>query len=124
MNELSIGSIVKCRNREWVLLPSYNKDLYLLRPLTGSEEESCGIDRRFANFGFDKVEPSHFPLPNPQDSSDFVGTELLWNAARLTLRDGAGPFRSFGKYQLDHVLISLSLLLCLSVSIQSVFLLL
>jgi len=116
MNELSIGSIVKCRNREWVLLPSHNKDLYLLRPLTGSEEEICGIDRRFANFGFDKVEPSHFPLPNPQDSSDFVGTELLWNAARLSLRDGAGPFRSFGKisvrpraYQLVPLIMSLRL---------------
>ena len=28
------GSIVQCRNREWVLLPSAEENLLLLRPLT------------------------------------------------------------------------------------------
>jgi superfamily II DNA or RNA helicase len=116
MSDLSVGSIVRCRNREWVLLPSSDENLYLLRPLTGSDKEICGIDKRLANLGFDRVEPAAFPLPKPEDSSDFIGTELLWNAARLSLREGAGPFRSLGKisvrpraYQFVPLLMSLRL---------------
>lgn len=116
MNDLSIGSIVRCRNREWILLPSPHENLYLLRPLTGGEDEICGIDKRLAELGFDRIEPAIFPLPNPEDSGDFIGTELLWNAARLSLCDGAGPFRSFGKisvrpraYQIVPLLMSLRL---------------
>lgn len=97
MNVLSVGSIVRCRNREWVILPSPDENLILLRPLTGSDKEVCGIYRPLASLGFDRVEPATFPLPTPQDSSDAVSTELLWNAARLSLRDGAGPFRSLGR---------------------------
>ena len=43
MAEESIGSIVKCRNREWVVVPSLDENVSLLRPLTGSEKELCGI---------------------------------------------------------------------------------
>jgi len=97
MNGLSVGSIVRCRNREWIILPSPDENLILLRPLTGSDKEVCGIYKPLANLGFDRVEPATFPLPTPQDSSDAISTELLWNAARLSLRDGAGPFRSLGR---------------------------
>jgi superfamily II DNA or RNA helicase len=97
MNSFSIGSIVRCRNREWVILPSQYENLLLLRPLTGSDKEICGIYKPLSNLGFDRIEPATFPLPTAQDSSDAVGTELLWNAARLSLRDGAGPFRSLGR---------------------------
>jgi len=93
----SVGSIVRCRNREWVVLPSANEDLYLLRPLAGSDQEICGIHRRLAEFGLDRIEPASFPLPAVENIGDAVGVELLFNAARLTLRDGAGPFRSLGR---------------------------
>ncbi|MGB9863609.1 MAG: helicase-related protein [Candidatus Saccharicenans sp.] len=116
MSDLAVGSIVRCRNREWVVLPSSNENLYLLRPLTGSENEICGIDKRLCELGIDPVEPATFPLPKPEDVGDFVATELLWNAARLSLREGAGPFRSFGKisvrpraYQLVPLIMSLRL---------------
>lgn len=97
MQGLSVGSIVRCRNREWIVLPSPDENLMLLRPLTGSDREVCGIYKPLSNLGFDRVEPATFPLPTPRDSSDAVGVELLWNAARLSLRDGAGPFRSLGR---------------------------
>jgi len=97
MNGLTPGSLVRCRERDWVLLPSDDADLYLLRPLTGSEAEICAINRTLSNLGFDRVKSASFPLPTPDDASDAVGTELLWQAARLTLREGAGPFRSLGR---------------------------
>lgn len=116
MDSLSVGSIVRCRNREWVILPSSDENLLLLRPLTGSEKEICGIFRPLSNLGFDRVEPANFPLPKPEDTGDAIGTELLWNAARLSLRDGAGPFRSLGRvsvrpraYQFVPLLMSLRL---------------
>lgn len=97
MTEASVGSIVKCRNREWVVLPSEDETLTLLRPLTGSEKEQCGISKALMEKGLDTIEPAHFPPPNPEHSGDAVGVNLLWNAARLSLRDGAAPFRSLGR---------------------------
>lgn len=97
MTDASIGSIVKCRNREWVVIPSDNDQLTLLRPLTGSEKEQCGISNLLMEKGLDKIEPAHFPPPKPEHSGDAVGVGLLWNAARLSLRDGAAPFRSLGR---------------------------
>jgi SNF2 family DNA or RNA helicase len=35
--------------------------------------------------------------PSPEDVSDAVSARLLWQAARLTLREGAAPFRSLGR---------------------------
>ena len=37
------GSLVTARNRDWVVLPSNNDKLVLLKPLGGSEEEITGI---------------------------------------------------------------------------------
>ena len=42
---MSPGSIVTCRNREWVLLPSDQEDLLLLRPLTGATDEVVAVHR-------------------------------------------------------------------------------
>lgn len=39
----SPGSIVACRDRTWVVLPSDFSDIIRLRPLAGSESEICGI---------------------------------------------------------------------------------
>jgi superfamily II DNA or RNA helicase len=97
LSDFGIGSIVRCRNREWVIIPSSDDNLILLRPLTGSESETCGIYRQLHHLGIDRIESASFPLPRPEDTGDAVGSELLWNAGRLTLRDGAGPFRSLGR---------------------------
>ena len=41
----AIGSLVKCRGREWVVLPDPGDDPYLLmlRPLGGTDDEVCGV---------------------------------------------------------------------------------
>ncbi|HQA81259.1 MAG TPA: hypothetical protein PLV96_10740, partial [Methanoregulaceae archaeon] len=84
-----LGSIVRCREREWVVLSSPEPDVVLLRPLAGSDQETCGIYLPLAQFGFDQCVPSVFPLPSPEDFGDAIGTTLLYDAARILLRDGA-----------------------------------
>ena len=62
------GSIVRCRNREWVLLPSERNDVHLLRPLTGITDEVVAIHKRLTDLvGYDlpeeRVQSATFPLP-------------------------------------------------------------
>ncbi len=96
------GSIVQCRNREWVLLPSENDEVFLLRPLTGASDEVVAIHKRLTDligysFPEERVRSATFPLPTVNDLSNAVGAHLLWQAARLTLREGATPLRSLGR---------------------------
>jgi very-short-patch-repair endonuclease/superfamily II DNA or RNA helicase len=95
----TVGSIVKCREREWIVLPSDDPEVAYLRPLTGGEREVCAVYLPLGRFGLDRVEAAEFPLPVPAYAGmgDATGVRLLWDAARLTLRDGAGPFRSLGR---------------------------
>ena len=39
----SVGSLVKARGREWVVLPESADDLLVLRPLGGTDDEITGI---------------------------------------------------------------------------------
>lgn len=96
------GSIVQCRNREWVLLPSDQDDLLLLRPLTGATDEVVAIHKRLTDlvgysFPEERVNSAKFPPPTAADLSNVAGAHLLWQAARLTLREGATPLRSLGR---------------------------
>jgi hypothetical protein len=106
------GAIVRCRQRQWVVLPSPQADILRLRPLTGLEEETCGIYLPLEQ----ELEPDTFPLPNPLTLQDFQAASLLQDAARLSLRSGAGPFRCLGHlavsprpYQLVPLLMALRL---------------
>lgn len=113
MSNFSIGSLVKFRGREWVIMPSQQKDVLCLRPLTGSESDSCGI---YLPIEQNNLQPTTFPMPTLDDIGDFESARLLRNAARLLLRHGAGPFRSLGHlsiyprpYQLVPLLMALRL---------------
>ncbi|HWP41735.1 MAG TPA: helicase-related protein, partial [Blastocatellia bacterium] len=96
------GTIVRCRNRDWVLLPADRDDIHLLRPLAGAIDEVVAIHRQLADLvGYDlpeeRIKPSRFEPPTADDLSDAASAHLLWQAARLTLREGATPFRSLGR---------------------------
>jgi SNF2-related domain len=96
------GSIVRYRSRDWVLLPSDSPDVHLLRPLTGATDEVVAIHKELTDLiGYDlpeeRVRSAMFPLPSPDDLADAASAHLLWQAARLTLREGATPFRSLGR---------------------------
>lgn len=90
------GSLVTLRHRDWVVLPSDDPELLLVKPLGGSEEESTGIYLPLAT-GADVPSPAEFPKPDSQDLGNFAQARLLHNAARLSFRSGAGPFRSLAR---------------------------
>jgi len=92
----SPGSLVKVRNRDWVVMPSDDENLLVIKPLGGSEDEITGIYLPLQLEG-DQPESAEFPLPTAQDIGDLATSRLLYDAARLSFRSGAGPFRSFAK---------------------------
>ncbi|GAB4273664.1 MAG: helicase-related protein [Candidatus Promineifilaceae bacterium] len=99
------GSLVRYREREWVVLPSHNPNVALLRPIGGSSREMCGVLLPMSTLigytlPFERIEPAQFPLPQPEDVQDHTAVSLLHQAARLLLRDGAAPFRSLGNLSL------------------------
>jgi hypothetical protein len=96
------GSIVHCRNRDWALLPSDQPGIQLLRPLTGATDDVVAIHQGLSDLiaytlPEERIRPATFPPPTLDDLSDAAGAHLLWQAARLTLREGATPFRSLGR---------------------------
>ncbi len=96
------GSIVRCRNRDWVLLPSADPQLHRLRPLTGVADDVVAVHKELGSFvketlPEETVRPATFPLPRVEDIADVARADLLWQASRLTLREGAAPFRSLGR---------------------------
>ena len=112
MSSYSIGSLVRLRDRDWVV-DEVEQELLRLRPLTGSYEESCGV---FLPLEKQYITDTVFPAPSPEDIGDFESAKLLRDATRLLLRAGAGPFRSFGNiafrprpYQLVPLLMALRL---------------
>lgn len=120
IKELQPGSVVRFRSREWILLPS-SPETFRLRPLTGTEEEVVEVHRGLSlllggSHPTERVSPAQFPLPDSQAVADASSVHLFWQAARLLLREGAAPFRSFGRisvrprqYQLVPLLMALRL---------------
>ncbi len=110
-----VGSLVRARNREWVVLPESRdeEDLLVLRPLGGSEDEITGIYLPLEP----DVREARFPPPDPsRDLGNHNSSLLLREAVRLGFRSGAGPFRSLGRinveprpYQLVPLLMALRL---------------
>ena len=94
--EFKAGSLVRVRNRDWVVLPSPDEKLVLLKPLGGSEEEITGIYLPLT-FEEDTIQSTTFSLPTSEDLGDISSARLLYNGVRLSFRNGAGPFRSLAK---------------------------
>src|SRR6516164_6787520 len=88
------GTIVNARGREWIVLPPREPEVLRLRPLTTAQGEEVGL---FLPLEGDRVQLAHFTDPEPQSGGDATGIMTLFDAARLSLRSGAGPFRSLGR---------------------------
>ena len=110
VSKFSIGEIVHARGREWVVLEA---DKFLtIRPLTGSERDS---EKILPSIEIDPVSSSIFAPPTIDDEyGGRSAAQFLRNSLRLSLRRGAGPFRSFGRlnfrpraYQLAPLMMAL-----------------
>ena len=105
------GTLIHARGREWVVLPESSDVLLLARPVGGLDEEVTGILP-----AVEPVQSTAFQLPTRDDLGDFASGQFLREAARLSTRAAAGPFRSFGRiaaaprpYQLVPLMMALKL---------------
>ncbi|PLX35380.1 MAG: helicase [Hyphomicrobiales bacterium] len=109
----SPGDLVRARGREWVALPAPRPGVLTLRPLSGNENDVVVLD---PSLEISSVEVARFDLPEDARSTVQAKAALLADALRLTLRRGAGPFRSAAQlafeprtYQLVPLLMALKL---------------
>lgn len=107
------GDIVKARDREWVVT-SIEDQSVSLRPLAGSEEDVQVIS--LAVEGQDAIQSAEFRRPSPSDLGNREQALLLKDAMSLSIRRGAGPFRSAASitftprsYQIAPLLMALKL---------------
>lgn len=94
-------------------MPPPRAGLLALRPLSGNENDSVLLDPRLE---IQPVAPARFDLPENARPTVQSKAALLADALRLTLRRGAGPFRSAAQlafeprtYQLVPLLMALRL---------------
>lgn len=119
---MNAGSVVRFRNRDWILLPEQRDPLIVrLRPLLGTDNDIVTVHRTIVNllgctYPTERLEPSQFPLPVSGAVADAQSVHLFWQSARLLLREGATPFRSLGRisvrprtYQLVPLMMALRL---------------
>lgn len=109
----SPGDLVRARGREWVTLPAPRQGILALRPLSGNENDIVVLD---PSLEISSIEAARFDLPEVARSTVQTKAALLADALRLTLRRGAGPFRSAAQlsfeprtYQLVPLLMALRL---------------
>ena len=107
------GSLVSARGREWVVLGGSSTETLRVRPVTGSDEDRTLIHLPLE---IEPVREARFPLPSAHLLGGHDSALLLRDALLLSLRRGAGPFRSFGQisvepraYQLVPLLMALKL---------------
>jgi len=92
----TVGSLVRVRGREWVVLPESTDELVRVRPLGGTDEEVTAIYTPL-----EAVEAAQFALPDPAQIGDYRSARLLRAAVRLGFRSSAGPFRSFARINVE-----------------------
>lgn len=90
------GKLVSLRGRDWIVLPSVDPDLLVVKPLGGSDDEIAGIYLPL-NIPADKPQETVFLPPGKDDLGDISTARLLYDSARLAFRNGAGPFRCLAK---------------------------
>ena len=113
MTDFSPGDLVCARGREWVALPERRPGVLRLRPLMGNENDIVVLDPKLE---LTPVKSASFDFPTEAAKTEQSKAALLADALRMTLRRGAGPFRSAAHlsfeprtYQLVPLLMALRL---------------
>ncbi len=92
------GALVRARGREWVVQNGSTPEWLRLRPLSGADDESIAL---IPELELTPIQPATFAPPDPAHPGNHAAARLLHDALRLTLRAGAGPFRSFGSIAVE-----------------------
>ena len=105
------GCIVRCRNRDWVLLPSDESAVYHLRPLTGATDEVVAVHKQLAELvGYElpeeRLRSATFPLPGieadvvdekgnplPPSEKGFLVIKRPWPGMFMTLYNDSERYR-------------------------------
>lgn len=69
------GSIVRFRNRDWVVQSADGDEVVQLRPLTGTSDDVVGVHRHLSEllrytFPSEHISSSQFPLPTAKSMGD------------------------------------------------------
>ena len=104
-----MGSLVRARGRDWVVLPDSDATCLVLRPLGGGEDDIAAVLP-----AHEDVRPATFAPPSPEDLGDDRSARLLRDALRIGFRSTGGPFRCLAglsvsprPYQLVPLLLAL-----------------
>lgn len=92
----AVGTLVKARGREWVVLPESSDSLLRLKPLGGTDIEITSVLP-----ALEAIEPATFAPPDPNRLGDTRSARLLRDAVRIGFRASAGPFRSLASIAVD-----------------------
>lgn len=96
---VAVGGLVRARGREWVVQPRHDLDapeVVRVRPIGGLDEEVTAI-----HGDLESITPATFAPPTVDDLGDHEGGRLLRDAARLSSRSCAGPFRSLARISVE-----------------------
>jgi superfamily II DNA or RNA helicase len=109
--QLQTGDLVTARGREWIVLGKSGDGLVRVRPLSGSEDDAITVAPALEAV---PMTSAAFALPTVDQCDTQDAARLLADGLRLSLRRGAGPFRSAGQlgvepraYQLVPLLMAL-----------------
>ena len=94
--DIKPGMLVYFRYRQWVVLPSNDKDIILMKPIGGSDAETTAVYRPL-HIPSEVMRKTEFQYPSSEDLADFQSAKILYNAAKLSFRNACGPFRCMGK---------------------------
>lgn len=95
--EYKPGKLVTFRERDWIVLPSEDPEILMLKPLGGSDDEITGVFKPLLGPTEESIRDATFPIPSTKDLDDFQSAKLLFDATRLSFRNASGPFRCMGK---------------------------
>lgn len=96
ITEYKPGKLVTYRERDWIVLPSADPEIIMLKPMGGSDDEITGLFKPLQIAG-EQIKEATFPNPSSDDLDDFQSAKLLFDATRLSFRNASGPFRCMGK---------------------------
>lgn len=96
MTTYAAGTLVRTRDREWVVQTGSTEDFLVLRPMGGGSADETGVFP-----ALEHVEPASFPAPTTRDLGDHASARMLRDALRIGFRSSAGPFRSLASLAVE-----------------------